>query len=75
MVISNKIQSLSNEELKFIEKLARSQMALEADKRKTYSGFLTKGMVDNSSPVDTCRKIIDAVQSQQQLNVTMSTKW
>jgi len=47
MVISNKIQSLSNEELKFIEKLARSQMALEADKRKTYSGFLTKGMVDN----------------------------
>ena len=74
MVISNKIQSLSNEELKFIEKLARSQMALEADKRKTYSGFLNKGMVDNS-PVDTCRKIIDAVQSQQQLNVTMSTKW
>lgn len=74
MVISNKIQSLSNEELKFIEKLARSQMALEADKRKTYSGFLTKGMVDNS-PIDTCRKIIDAVQSQQQLNVTMSTKW
>ena len=74
MVISNKIQSLSNEELKFIEKLARSQMALEADKRKAYSGFLTKSMVDNS-PVDTCRKIIDAVQSQQQLNVTMSTKW
>ena len=74
MVISNKIQSLSNEELKFIEKLARSQMALEADKRKAYSGFLTKSMVDNS-PVDTYRKIIDAVQSQQQLNVTMSTKW
>ena len=71
MVISTKFKMLSNEDLKYIEKLARSQMAVESEKHKIYSSFLSK---DNPQ-LDTCREIIDAVQSQQQLNVTMSTKW
>ena len=73
-MVSNKIQTLSNQDLKFIEKLARSQMTLEAEKSKTFASFSQKSPLLYEK-MDTCRKIIDAVQSQQPLNITMSTKW